>query len=609
MRASPWCLLLPAALAVQLPTPSPARASPYALRALRDMALVQEQLWELQAAVQPAAEQGYALSSASAQELSALSSTIDQGTGALTRSVETLSVAVQKSALISSEAVPSLPRPPAADAVAAAAKNDGDTGPASSDSQDTAQLPSAPISLKALTAQASRLHQTVEEERQLMLVLEEEESGAATRTREMFESIDINGDGDIQFDEFEAAAAALLNVNVVTEEKVQLELRSRFEEADRDRSGSLCYEEFVNLMSSLKGDAIGPLRSDLTGNLQELLSVSLQMIALTLSAELVGGMPSFGERVPGRAKELAVYVDRWCEIEEQAASLIASREVPAISSGPEAVQVAGARTSTSELPTEDAVTDADNASSSSSESVSKTGSSQGSSSMVSATSAVSEDVVHFQKIEHLLTEVGSLAGALSLPNATTAAEGIPRRAWRQLTFALSSFRGAMGFCARGVRILARDICEVAALFKGQLRGEAMQEKDWALVKRVILDVVSLVPYTIIMIIPLSPPGHVFAFSLMKKCFPAAVPSPFTAQRQDVYEIYSRIAYEARSASADSEQLAPTKLSATVSGAASGAGAIAGTTKKVALEAFKVATKGVGKLREWVRKDDARPQPN
>ena len=91
-------------------------------------------------------------------------------------------------------------------------------------------------------------------------------------------------------------------------------------------------------------------------------------------------------------------------------------------------------------------------------------------------------------------------------------------------------------------------------------------------------------YTIIMIIPLSPPGHVFAFSLMKKylagprphapchyahaivrlraqlhiftasqscysmcrCFPAAVPSPFTAQRQDIYEIYTRIAIEVQS---------------------------------------------------------------
>jgi hypothetical protein len=51
------------------------------------------------------------------------------------------------------------------------------------------------------------------------------------------------------------------------------------------------------------------------------------------------------------------------------------------------------------------------------------------------------------------------------------------------------------------------------------------------VRRTLVDLMALVPYTIIMIIPLSPPGHVFAFSLMKKCFPAAIPSPFTAQRQ------------------------------------------------------------------------------
>ena len=63
-------------------------------------------------------------------------------------------------------------------------------------------------------------------------------------------------------------------------------------------------------------------------------------------------------------------------------------------------------------------------------------------------------------------------------------------------------------------------------------------------RRVLTDLVALVPYTIIMIVPLSPPGHVFAFSLMNRCS-SAVPSPFTSQRQDVYEIYTRIADEAR----------------------------------------------------------------
>ena len=72
----------------------------------------------------------------------------------------------------------------------------------------------------------------------------------------------------------------------------------------------------------------------------------------------------------------------------------------------------------------------------------------------------------------------------------------------------------------------------------------MSAKDWQLTRRVLLDLTALVPYSIIMIVPLSPPGHVFAFSLMKRCFPAAVPSPFTAERQDIYEIYNRIAADA-----------------------------------------------------------------
>merc|ERR1719316_1102014 len=81
---------------------------------------------------------------------------------------------------------------------------------------------------------------------------------------------------------------------------------------------------------------------------------------------------------------------------------------------------------------------------------------------------------------------------------------------------------------------------------------ATKAKDWQLLKRVAIDVVTLVPYTIIMIIPLSPPGHVFAFSLMQKCFPAAVPSPFTSQRQDLYDIYSRIASSSRAAAAPAQ---------------------------------------------------------
>ena len=48
-------------------------------------------------------------------------------------------------------------------------------------------------------------------------------------------------------------------------------------------------------------------------------------------------------------------------------------------------------------------------------------------------------------------------------------------------------------------------------------------------RRTANDLVMLVPYSIIMIVPLTPPGHVFAFSVLNRCFPSAVPSGFTAQ--------------------------------------------------------------------------------
>jgi len=153
-----------------------------------------------------------------------------------------------------------------------------------------------------------------------------------------------------------------------------------------------------------------------------------------------------------------------------------------------------------------------------------------------------EDV---QKYEALLTEVGSLAGSLALPNATTVVESPTQFLGRQLAYAWESLRAALDFTFRGFKILFGDIKEVGTMLQNLVvRQRGLISKDQELLRRTIVDIVMLVPYTIIMVIPLSPPGHVFAFSLLNKCFPTAVPSPFTSQRQDVYEIYTRIAADA-----------------------------------------------------------------
>ena len=96
---------------------------------------------------------------------------------------------------------------------------------------------------------------------------------------------------------------------------------------------------------------------------------------------------------------------------------------------------------------------------------------------------------------------------------------------------------------------------------------------------------------------MSPPGHVFAFSLMKKMFPAAVPSPFTAERQDIYEIYSRIATEA----AATASAAAATAKARNAGPTSSKEVWLGRAKSVATKATAVGGVAVGAAAKVARK--------
>ena len=537
----------------------PVAASPYTLKTLRDLALVNDQLREAAAAVQPAAA-AFALSDASVKELAALGASLQTSTSQLASSLGALSAAVKGGA---------------ADAPRVA------LDPLVRDDEV-----STPASLKSLTLQASRLHQQVAEERQLIEILEEKERGAASRTRDAFEQIDTNGDGELTFTEFENGAKALLSSSDLA---MQAELQSRFDKADTTGSGTLGYEEFVQLITGLQAEAIGPLRQAFTKGLQELLGVSLQMIALTLSAELA----AVGRAKPGRARQLSKYVDRWCDLESEASCVFAQSpydtpyDLPsetldaaaAVAPPAAAAGVGGAVAGTSGV----VVSSSGGYTGQVAPSAVVQNNGTDSSSSVSRVAAAFnrpparlEPVAVAEKCETLLEAVGSLAGALSLPNATTANEGFARRITKQLAYAISGFRSAMAFCARGFSILGRDCIEVASLFQQVFRrNEGMGPKDWALVRRVTIDVVMLVPYTIIMIVPLSPPGHVFAFSLMKRCFPNAVPSPFTAERQDIYEIYSRIAFESTKSSARAVVPAVVATASTGGGGGGAAAVVAG----------------------------------
>ena len=469
MQPSRRVLLLLAASALAaraLLVPAVPRASPLALRTLRDIAVVGARLGEMQQAVRPAAEYG----TDAGDELRTLSSTLNASTAEMVSSLQALQLMVQKTRF---------------------------------DSR-LLQEPAQPAEgLKALRGQASTLHRQIDEQRELLLLLEEQESGAASRTTALFNYIDTNGDGWIQLDEFEEVAGqfSLLTLGEAQKAQLRAELVARFKEADADgarrrairrrailrrqnplspepslrRAGNekLCFDEFTRLLAALKGDALGPLRTAFAEALQQLLDVTLQMTALSLAKEL-----SSRTAEVGRVSELSNCVERWCALEETAVRLAAApAPPPAAAAAP---------------------------------------------------------------VEELLAEVGELAAQLSVTNVTGTVEWTTRRVVRQVGVAVSGLRSALGFCWRGLAIMGRDWLECGQLLARRWKGKAFKEKDVALFKRTAVDVVMLIPYSIIMVVPLTPPGHVFAFSLLKRCFPAAVPSGFTEERQDIYDIYSRV---------------------------------------------------------------------
>ena len=152
------------------------------------------------------------------------------------------------------------------------------------------------------------------------------------------------------------------------------------------------------------------------------------------------------------------------------------------------------------------------------------------------------------ELEKLLARVGGLASELAMSNVTESSYFTARRSARQLARGLVA---SLQFIWRGLRIMASDISQCGVLMRRAWNGYTLIEQEVALVKRTAIDMVAIVPYSIIMAVPLSPPGHVFAFSLLSRVFPP--PTPFTRQRQDITEMYTTIAAEAAAETSESQQ--------------------------------------------------------
>ena len=101
----------------------------------------------------------------------------------------------------------------------------------------------------------------------------------------------------------------------------------------------------------------------------------------------------------------------------------------------------------------------------------------------------------------------------------------------------------LAFVARGVRILASDLGYAGKLFWRAAIGESLLPREVTSLRRTARDMVSFVPFVIILAIPITPLGHVLVFSWIQSSFPGFFPSQFTETRQNVFMRYEELRQE------------------------------------------------------------------
>merc|ERR1719399_2171738 len=73
-----------------------------------------------------------------------------------------------------------------------------------------------------------------------------------------------------------------------------------------------------------------------------------------------------------------------------------------------------------------------------------------------------------------------------------------------------------------------------------LQGYTLRGREVKLLRRIAKDMFTVIPFVIILLIPLTPLGHVLVFSFIQRYFPDFFPSQFTESRQKIMSMSSSL---------------------------------------------------------------------
>jgi len=102
-------------------------------------------------------------------------------------------------------------------------------------------------------------------------------------------------------------------------------------------------------------------------------------------------------------------------------------------------------------------------------------------------------------------------------------------------------RVGISFYTNGAQILGQDIQYALGLVsKAAFEDYTLKPRETSTLWRTAKDFLTFIPFLIILIIPLTPIGHVLIFSFIQKFFPDFFPTSFTERRQNVIKVYKDI---------------------------------------------------------------------
>nr|XP_004302877.2 PREDICTED: uncharacterized protein LOC101310236 isoform X2 [Fragaria vesca subsp. vesca] len=91
----------------------------------------------------------------------------------------------------------------------------------------------------------------------------------------------------------------------------------------------------------------------------------------------------------------------------------------------------------------------------------------------------------------------------------------------------------------GTHLLFIDLMSALELLLKQLRGHKISRRERNKLQRTLNDITSLIPVTILMLLPVSAVGHAAIFAAINKYIPGLIPSPYSSERLDVVKQLTR----------------------------------------------------------------------